>query len=258
MNNRLLFLLLAATPVLARPVFAAVAQQAYLKASNTGAFDLFGSTSVAVSGDTVVVGALYEESNATGVNGDQADNSASAAGAAYVFVRTGTNWTQQAYLKASNTDVLDEFGGSVAISGDTIVIGAMLESSSATGVNGDQGDNNAEYAGAAYVFVRTGTNWTQQAYLKASNTGAGDFFGSSVAVSGDTLVVGAAHEGSNATGVNGDEGDNNAENAVSVSNKNGQYLIIDILCFTVKEFARRFLIPEIVRCMVKDVSHDFG
>ncbi|MBA3352980.1 MAG: FG-GAP repeat protein, partial [Blastocatellia bacterium] len=78
-----------------------IAQQAYLKASNTGADDLFGF-SVAVSGDTVVIGAQGEDSNAAGVNGDQSDNSASASGAAYVFVRNGTSWSQQGYLKASN------------------------------------------------------------------------------------------------------------------------------------------------------------
>ena len=72
----------------------------------------------------MVVGAYGEDSNATGINGDQSDNSADSAGAAYVFVRSGATWTQQAYLKASNTDVVDGFGGSVAVSGDTVVVGA--------------------------------------------------------------------------------------------------------------------------------------
>ena len=186
-------------------------QQAYLKASNTGMFDLFG-VSVAVSGDTVVVGAFFEASNATGVNGNQADNSASYSGAAYVFVRSGTTWSQQAYLKASNTGggAGDFFGSSVAVSGDTVVVVASGESSNATGVNGNQADNSAPASGAAYVFVRSGTTWSQQAYLKASNTGAGDYFGKSVAVSGDTLVVAAFQEDSNATGVNGNQADNSA------------------------------------------------
>ena len=183
-------------------------QQAYLKASNTG-HDLFGR-SVAVSGDTVVVGADEEFSSATGVNGDQSDNTVPGAGAAYVFVRTATNWAQQAYLKASNTGTNDLFGFSVAISGDRVVVGAIGEGSSATGVNGNQNDNSAATSGAAYVFVRTGTNWSQQAYLKASNTGSNDSFGQSVAVSGDTVVVGAYQEDSNATGVNGDQSDNSA------------------------------------------------
>ena len=146
-----------------------VMQTAYLKASNTAQFDEFGGA-VAVSGNTVVVGALGEFSSATGVNGDQSDNSAPDSGAAYVFVRTGSTWSQQAYLKASNTDASDFFGLSVALSGDTLVVGATLEDSSATGVNGNQSDNSALNSGAAYVFVRTGTTWSQQAYLKASNT----------------------------------------------------------------------------------------
>jgi hypothetical protein len=114
-------------------------------------------------------------------------------------VREGTTWTQQAYLKASNTGVSDFFGYSVSISGDTIVVGAMYEDSGATGVDGDQG-SGATDSGAACVFVR-GTTWTQQAYLKASNTGAGDNFGYSVSISGDTICSGAWQEDSNATGV---------------------------------------------------------
>src|SRR6185369_5743297 len=102
-----------------------------------------------------------------GVNGNQGDNSANSAGAAYVFVRNGTTWSQQAYLKASNTEAGDVFGHPVAVSGNTVVIGAVLEASSATGVNGNQSNNNAPEAGAAYVFVRNGTIWSQQAYLKA-------------------------------------------------------------------------------------------
>ena len=187
-------------------------QQAYLKASNTGAGDAFGE-SLALDGDTLIVGASYEDSSTTGVNGNQSNNDFGAAGAAYVFVRTGTNWTQQAYLKASNSGAQDHFGWSVALSGDTAVVGAYLEASGATGVNGDQNDNGANGAGAAYVFVRDGTNWTQQAYLKASNTGNADRFGRSVGVSGNVVVVGAPNEDSNAIGVNGNQSNNSAANA---------------------------------------------
>ena len=193
-----------------------IVQQAYLKASNTDENDWFG-WSVAISGDTVVVGAIFESSNATGVNGNQGDNSETNSGAAYVFLRNGGVWSQQAYLKASTvTDDLfevEQFGGSVAISGDTVVVGAIGESSYATGVNGNEGDNSAANSGAAYVFVRDGGVWSQQAYLKASNTDGTDLFGASVAISGDTVVVGAIQESSNATGVNGNEGDNSAANS---------------------------------------------
>ena len=201
-------------------------QQAYLKASNTGAGDEFGSA-VAVSGDTLVVGAHGEDSNAAGVNGNQNDDSATDSGAAYVFVRSGTNWSQQAYLKASNPGggfplrgiPGDSFGISVAVSGDTVVVGARSESSSATGVNGNQSDDSAKGSGAAYVFMRSGMTWSQQAYLKASNTGggnpglgvSGDSFGAAVAVSGDTAIVSAVWESSNATGVNGNQSDDSAQ-----------------------------------------------
>jgi len=144
-------------------------------------------------------------------------------GAVYVFTRTAGVWTQQAYLKASNTEAFDRFGATVAISGDTIVVGAHAEDSNATGVNGDQTDNSATSGGAAYVFTRTAGVWTQQAYLKASNTDGplgglftGDQFGFSAAIDGDTIVIGANQEASNATGVNGNETDNSAVNAGAV------------------------------------------
>jgi hypothetical protein len=174
-------------------------QQAYLKASNTGAGDRFGG-SVSVSGDTVVVGAYLEDSSTTGVNSTP-NNSATDSGAAYVFVRGGTTWSQQAYLKASNTGANDYFGNSVAVSGDTVVVGAPYEDSGTTGVNSTPNESAAD-SGAAYVFLRSGTTWSQQAYLKASNTGANDYFGWSVSVSGDTVVVGANLEDSSTTGVN--------------------------------------------------------
>ncbi|MBN1537194.1 MAG: FG-GAP repeat protein, partial [Anaerolineales bacterium] len=141
---------------------------------------------------------------------------ADASGAAYVFVRSNGDWSQQAYLKASNTGANDTFGESVAISGDTVVVGARNEDSSATGVDGDQTDNSASNAGAAYVFVRSNGDWSQQAYLKASNTEADDRFGERVSISGDTVVVGAYFEDSSATGVNGDQTDSSASNAGAV------------------------------------------
>jgi hypothetical protein len=102
-----------------------------------------------------VVGAISEDSTAVGVDGDETDNSGGGAGAAYVFVRnpdSGT-WFQHAYLKASNTGIGDGFGAGVAVSGDTGVVGAYSEESSAVGVNGDQADNSVYSAGAAYVFT---------------------------------------------------------------------------------------------------------
>jgi len=197
-------------------------QQAYLKASNTGVDDRFGWR-VAIDGTTIVAGAWGERSNATGVNGDQLNNSLTDSGAAYVFTRSGVTWTQQAYLKASNTGDTDSFGTSVAISGNTIAVGAYNEGSNATGVDGDGSNNLLTYSGAAYVFAREGTTWTQQAYVKPTNTGGGDGFGNSVALFGDTLVVGNAGEDSHGLGFTADPTSNAAQGsgAIYVYSRNG-------------------------------------
>lgn len=174
------------------------ALEAYLKASNSGHVDLLGSA-VAIAGDTAVVGAPFE---AGGNPADPQDNNQPEAGAAYVYVRSGARWSQQAYLKAAVPGGGDHFGNSVAIDGNTIVIGAPGED----GVNGDQSSNALGDSGAAYVFVRNGTSWTQQAYLKASNAGAADEFGGAISLQGDTLVVGAAREDNRSTGVDATDG----------------------------------------------------
>jgi len=195
-------------------------QQAYLKASNTGmpkydiarlGADAFGSSlAVSADGSTLAVGAPGEGSSATGINGNQGDTTADESGAVYVFTRSGTTWSQQAYMKASNTRGHHDFGCSVALSvnGNTLAVGARYEDSSATGINGNQGDTSAGHSGAAYVFTRSGTTWSQQAYVKASNTHAGDYFGWSVALSADgrTLAVGAPWERGRTTGINGNQG----------------------------------------------------
>ena len=215
-------------------------QVAYLKASNPGMFDHFGEgdaisfhtgSAVAVSADgtTIAVGAQHEGSASRGINGDQSDDSAYDAGAVYVFTGGGANWTQQAYIKASNADFGDHFGNVVALSadGNTMAVAAYWEASAATGINGDQEDNSLRLAGAVYIFTRSGETWSQQAYLKASNTGNasrddgiidGDQFGTSLAISGDgnTVAVGAVAEDSNASGFNGDEADDSAQSAGAV------------------------------------------
>lgn len=173
----------------------------YLKASNTSAEDAFGEA-VAMSrdGTTIAVGAWFEASGATGVDGNQASNTAPAAGAVYVFVRSGGLWTQQAYIKASNAEEGDFFGEAVALSADgtTLVVGASAEDGGATSINGNQADNSANVAGAAYVFTRSGATWTQQAYIKTSTLHPDSRFGHAVSVSdsGDTVAVGAFVEGS--------------------------------------------------------------
>src|SRR5688572_11604347 len=137
---------------------------------------------------------------------------------------------QIAYLKASNPEAYDHFGEggalpshtgqTVAISGDgeTIAIGAPHEASSAMGVNGNQNDNGAYNAGAVYVYTRNGGTWQQQAYVKASNAGSGDYFGSSVGLSadGNTMAVAANWESSSAMGANGNQADNSIPQAGAV------------------------------------------
>ena len=151
------------------------AQQARLVASDAGLVDQFG-WSVAADGDTIVVGSY-------GNNGGGADS-----GAVYVFTRTGTTWTQQQKLLSADIAAGDGFGYSVSVDGDTLVVGTPLDD--------DAGSNS----GSAYVFTRSGTVWTQEAKLTASDAFVSDNYGSSVAISGDSVVVGSPGGGS--AGVN--------------------------------------------------------
>lgn len=179
---------------LTRESFLTLAQQGYLKASNAGSGDELGRA-IAISGDTLVVGVSSEDgdSNSTWAT---PNNNASNAGAVYVFIRNGTTWTQQAYLKASNIEAGDGFGSIVAISGDTLVVGAVGEDGDSNSTS-TVSNNNVNNAGAVYVFTRNGTTWTQEAYIKAGNAGDSDNFGVSIAIDGDTLAVGANWEDGN-------------------------------------------------------------
>jgi len=143
-----------------------LSENSKLTASDGAVDDQFG-ISVAIAGDTMVVGAYQDDDNG------------GAGGSAFVFTRTGTTWTEQAKLTASDGAAVDEFGFSVAIAGDTIVVGARLD------------DDNGTSSGSAYVYTRTGTTWTEQAKLTASDGAANDRFGESVAIAGDTIVVGS-------------------------------------------------------------------
>lgn len=187
---------------------AAWTQTARLQASNGDPNDKFGM-SVALSGDalTLAVGASWEDSASRTIGQAQANDLAPQAGAAYVFV-SGANgvWSQQAYLKADNADSNDFFGETIAISGDgnAVAVGAPQEDSAATGLDGDRWDNSAEAAGAGYTFIRTGTTWAQDGYLKAINTQGGDFLGQALALSSDgtTFAMGSRYEASSGRGVN--------------------------------------------------------
>jgi hypothetical protein len=167
-------------------------RQARLGASNAR-YKLHFGTSVAISGNTIIVGAIGDNSAAGGVNGDQTDDSALGAGAAYVFVRDGTKWSQQAYLKAPKPGKFDEFGTAVAIAGETAVVGAVA-AKAAKAANGRKSDGQRDKdngPGAAFVFMREGNVWSEQASLTPPQFEGGEEYGCSVAISGDHLVVGA-------------------------------------------------------------------
>lgn len=125
------------------------------------------ATSLSISGDTAVVGAPSDDDGGTG------------SGSAYVFVRSSGVWSQQAKLVADDASPGDHFGRAVAVSADTIVVGARTDDAPST------------ESGSAYIFFRVGNTWTQQAKLVASDAAAFDHFGGSVALSGDTAIVGA-------------------------------------------------------------------
>jgi hypothetical protein len=155
--------------------WSAGAQQAKLLASDAEAGDTFGaSVSLSDDGNTVIVGADGEGTGGSG------------AGAAYIFTRSGTTWSQQAKLMASDAEAGDDFGDAVSISGDgnTVIVAA------------DGEDTGGSGAGAAYIFTRSGTTWSQQAKLMASDKQSGDNFGKAVSISnnGNTVIVSANGE----------------------------------------------------------------
>ncbi len=154
---------------------------AYIKPHNTNAYDVFGwSLALSADGNTLAVGSPLEDGSANTINGAD-DNGRDNCGAVYLFERTGDSWSQHAYVKPSTNDVDDQFGYAVALSGDgnTLAVGAPTVGSSDTG--------------AAYIFTRSGTTWSQQAMVVADLPDDNDWFGASLALSavGDRLAIGA-------------------------------------------------------------------
>ena len=179
-------------------------QQAHLIASNAVLWGGFGwSVALSADGHTLAVGT---------------ENGVVGSGTVYLFSRNKDTWQEQANVQAANSSRW--FGRSVALSadGNILAVGAYGDASAAIGIGGDQTDISAGYAGAVYLFRKTETTWEQQAYIKASNTEEYDRFGWSVALSADgqTLAVGATSEDSAAEGINGNQGDNTADEAGAV------------------------------------------
>ena len=146
------------------------AEEVKLTASDGAEHDHFGH-SVSISGDYAIAGALYDD--------DDGDNS----GSAYIYVHEGSSWSQQAKLTASDGAAGDDFGCSVSISGDYALVSAQ------------QDDDNGDQSGSAYIFHRSGSSWTQQAKLLASDAEEHDYFGHSVSISGDYALVSARYDG---------------------------------------------------------------
>ena len=149
-------------------------EQAKITASDGATDDRFGY-SVSINGDYVVIGAHYD------------DDSGSESGSAYIYYRSGTIWIEQAKITASDAAAYDWFGYSVSVSGNYTVIGAHWD------------DDNEANSGSAYIFHRSGTSWTQQAKITASDGAAEDEFGRSVSIDGDYVVVGACHDDDDGT-----------------------------------------------------------
>lgn len=158
--------------------------------ANDREFDANFGISVAISGDNAIVGAFKESKNTSG--GD----AMTGAGAAYIFTNNSGTWSQTQKLIASDRSSGDYFGRGVAIAGNYAIVGAYLEEEDASG------QNNLELAGSAYIFENVSGTWSQADKIVASDRGAGDYFGFSVAITNDFAFVGAYRESEDAFGNN--------------------------------------------------------
>jgi len=177
-------------------------QQAYIKPSfvefSSFINDHFGeSVALSADGNTLAVGVVDESSDTSGIN-PLTNNLDASTGAAYIFRYDGSNWYEQAFIKASVSRHKAYFGASVALSddGNTLAVGAPYEDSGTAGINTTPDFLTGNDNGAAYIFRFNGADWTEQAYIKASNSDFSDDFGRSVDLNGDgnALIVGASQE----------------------------------------------------------------
>lgn len=198
----------------------------YIKSSNPDIDDEFGySLALSADGNTLAVGAPYEDSLHTGVTAQsQLDNldftneqeTEQDSGAAYLFSFDGSNWAQTSFIKAQHADENDLFGFSISLDaeGKILAVGVPRDDSEARGISELWSNGSDPAAGGAYVYRNlTGEAWTLGNYVKASNTDANDTFGRSLTLSADgaTLAVAATGEDSRATGVNGDQADDTGD-----------------------------------------------
>lgn len=173
---------------------------AMFKAAFADASDYFGHA-LSLHHDRMVVSVPYDDSSHTSIfpAGFVDDASKSDSGAAYVYKFDGANWNREAYIKPLNSNGGDNFGWSVSLSGTLLAISAHLEDSSSTtisypGPTDASEDEGASNAGAVYVYKWDGANWTQEAYIKAPNAEAFDYFGQAISLDGNKLAVAASGE----------------------------------------------------------------
>jgi hypothetical protein len=155
---------------------------------------------VALSGDTLVVGAPLEDSGATGVNPGATGSTAADSGAVFVFTRNGTMWPQSTYIKATTALTFANFGAKVAVTPLLLAISAPSDNGGGRGIDGSPGSALSS-SGAVSLYQRNGNGWTHLHNIKASNAHVNDSFGQGLALSATTLVVGAPFEDTNGSGV---------------------------------------------------------
>ncbi|MCA9712587.1 MAG: integrin, partial [Myxococcales bacterium] len=194
-------------------------QHAILVASKDPSVGFGTSVSLAGDGRTLAVGNPTDSNGSSGIDPEPTDAHPSNAGAAYVFVRDDAGvWSQDVYIKPSNTQQGDWFGWRVVLSGDgnVLAVCSPYEDGGSSGIDGDQYDDDYLDSGATYVFVRDEAGaWSQRSYVKASTVGWNDYFGVAVSLSTDgrSLVVSGPRETSSATGIGGDQSDGSVAEA---------------------------------------------
>jgi hypothetical protein len=173
---------------------------------------------VAISGDRIAVGARREYGELQFFE----------RGAAYVFLRSGSSWAQEARIVPSNLDIDDHFGSAVDIEGQTVVVGVNMEDSALPAAGGGPSDNSSSNSGALYVFARSAGEWVEANFVKPSNSESLDAFGGDAAISGEWIVAGAPGEDGGSIGTAGDPFDNAAPSAgAALAFRRGLFLLAD-------------------------------
>lgn len=209
-------------------------QQTKIKSNYNFLSQEFGF-SVALSGDgsTLAVGVPGDWSKATGIESEipkagegigtdfilakdfiANQGNSNAYGSTYIYTSNGDTWIRQAYIKASNAKLSYQFGGAVTLShnGNILAVSSLIESSRAKGINGNEADTGAFYSGAAYLFIRDNAIWKQKSYIKSPNSESQDRFSRALGLdaSGESLIISAYKEASNAKNINGNQSNNEA------------------------------------------------